>query len=275
MATADSVKTILITGASAGIGLTTAEYFQSKGWQVVATMRNPGAGADLAKLDRVLVTRLDVNNEATIQSAVAAAEERFGKIDVLVNNAGYGAYGILEATSLDSIRRQFETNVVGVLAVTKGVLPGFRKRRSGLIINISSIAGRLTIPFGALYCGSKFALEGVSEALRFELGAIGVRVKLVEPGFTKSKFSQAIEFNNDPSLTEYQGTIAQFMKAVQPLRENSSESITVAEAIYTAATDGTDQMRYPAGEDAREWMKERSRLGDAEFFAQMNKVFGQ
>lgn len=161
-------------------------------------MRNPDSGKDLAKLGNVLVTKLDVTDAASIQAAVAAAVDRFGGIDVLVNNAGYGAYGVLEATSVESMRRQFETNVIGLLATTKAVLPGFRKQRSGVIVNVSSIGGRLTLPFSALYSGSKFGVEGISEGLGYELREIGVRVKVVEPGIIKTNFAKAMEFSNDP-----------------------------------------------------------------------------
>ena len=267
-------KTVLITGSSIGIGKATAEFFQRNGWQVVATMRNPEAGKELAKLDHVLVTKLDVTDEASIGSAVIAAVERFGATDVLVNNAGYGAYGILEATSVDSMRKQFETNVIGLLAMTKAVVPGFRKRGGGVIVNVSSIGGRLTLPFGALYSGSKFAVEGISEALAWEMSAIGVRVKLVEPGFIKTNFGNAMEFSNDPSLGEYQGLVGKLWAFAEPMRANAAEPAVVAEVIYTAATDGTSQLRYTAGEDAKQLAAQRSSQDDATFFKEMRTLFG-
>src|SRR5262245_7714164 len=162
-------KTILITGASSGIGKATAKYFQKKGWNVVATMRRPEKEQELTALDRVLVVRLDVQDPASIVSAVKAAIERFGKIDVLLNNAGYGAYGPLEATPMEKIRRQFDVNVIGLLETTKALLPQFRANRDGVIVNISSIGGRITFPLGTLYHGTKFAVEGLSEALSWEM----------------------------------------------------------------------------------------------------------
>ena len=267
-------KTVLITGSSIGIGLATAEIFQQRGWQVVATMRNPDAGSDLAKLDNVLVTRLDVTDEGSIESAVAAAHARFGAIDVVVNNAGYGAYGVLEATSIDSMRRQFETNVIGLLAVTKAVAPGFRARRNGVIVNVSSVAGRRTLPLGALYCGSKFAVEGISEALSYEMRDIGVQVKVVEPGFIKTNFRNAMDFSNDPSLSEYQPLIGKLWEFVEPMAARGAESSLAAEVIYTAATDGTDQLRYTVGEDAKAMLGERNSQ-DAASFAGMRAMFGQ
>jgi NAD(P)-dependent dehydrogenase (short-subunit alcohol dehydrogenase family) len=268
-------KTVLITGASIGIGRATAEFFHAHGWNVAATMRNPEAGRDLVALENVLVTKLDVNDEASINAAVDKTVERFGSIDVLVNNAGYGVYGILEATSMDDLRRQFETNVLGLLATTKAVLPGFRKQRSGVIINISSVAGRLALPTGAPYCGTKFAVEGISEALYYEMKAIGVRVKLVEPGFIKTNFGNAMSFANDPSLAEYQPLVGGFFNAAAPMIANAAEPSVAAEVIYRAATDGTDQLRYLAGKDAEHLIGLRDSLDDAEFVKEVVKLFGQ
>ena len=139
-------KTVLITGASTGIGKSTAQYFQQQGWNVIATMRNPDDGKELQSLERVLVTALDVTNSNSIQQAVKAGLQQFQSIDVLVNNAGFGAYGPLEATSMETIRRQFDTNVIGLLETTKAVLPHFRAQHAGVIVNISSVAAIAPLP---------------------------------------------------------------------------------------------------------------------------------
>jgi len=267
-------KTILITGASAGIGKATAHLFQQRGWNLVATMRSPAAGQDLAALPNVLVTRLDVTDEACIAAAVQAAVERFGAIDVLVNNAGYGVYGLLEATSVASIRRQFETNVVGLLATTRAVLPSMRRSKSGVVVNIGSIAGKLTYPLGTMYNGTKFAVEGISEALRFELREIGVRVKLIEPGIIYTTFFQATEFNNDPGLAEYQPLVGKFAAAMEEIRTGGTEVGVVAETIYTAATDGTDTLRYLVGDDAKSWAEQLAAMDPEHYLAHMSAVFG-
>ena len=149
------MQTIMITGASSGIGAASARHFQAQGWNVIATMRDPAQGDALDALDNVLVTRLDVTDTQSIETAVASAIARFGRIDALLNNAGYGAYGALEAFSMDRIRRQFDTNVIGLMEVTKAVLPHMRKNRAGTVINISSIGGQVTFPLGALYHGTK------------------------------------------------------------------------------------------------------------------------
>ena len=158
-------RTILITGASSGIGKETAKLFASRGWQVVATMRNSENSGDLACLDNVFLTQLDVTDSASIKAAVAAGLERFGHIDVLLNNAGYGAYGPLEASTMERVRRQFDTNVIGLLETTKAVLPNLREQRSGPIINISSIGGQMAFPLGSLSHGTTVAVGGSSDSL--------------------------------------------------------------------------------------------------------------
>jgi len=267
--------TVLITGASSGIGKAAAQHFQAQGWNVVATMRTPDKETELNQLDNVLVTRLDVLDSDSITSAVAASIERFGGVDVLVNNAGYGAYGPLEVFSMDAIKRQFDTNVIGLIEVSKAVIPHFRHKRSGTIINISSIGGRMTFPFGSLYHGTKWAVEGISEALHFELSAFGVTVKLVEPGAIKTDFGgRSLDFQNDESLAEYQEMIGKLMAAMAPMQEHASPASLAAEVIWTAATDGTDQMRYAAGPDAVEILANRKALDEATFIAGLRQQFG-
>lgn len=261
-------RTILITGASTGIGRTTAKHFQAQGWNVIATMRSPEKETELAGSDNVLVTRLDVTDGASIAAAVEAGIARFGQIDVLLNNAGYGAYGPLEAFSMEKIRRQFDTNVIGLLAVTKAVLPHMRARKSGHIVNISSIGGQMTFPLGTLYHGSKFAVEGLSESLHFELAAFGVKVKIVEPGMIKTDFGgRSFDFVNDESMEEYQPTVQSLFAAFGSVGDSASEPQVVADVIWQAVTDGTDRLRYRAGADAEALLDKRKAEDDATFFA--------
>lgn len=154
------MKTIFITGASSGIGRTTAKHFAERGWNVVATMRSPEQESELITLDNVLVLQLDVEKSDTIQSALAEAIKRFGKIDVLLNNAGYGTMGLIEVATDEQIRRQFEVNVFGLISMTKAILPHFRSNQDGLLINISSMGGKVTFPTMSLYHSTKFAVEG-------------------------------------------------------------------------------------------------------------------
>ena len=268
-------RTILITGASSGIGKATAKFFQERGWNVVATMRRPEKEEELTQLDNVLVTRLDVQDSGSIASAIQAGIARFGKLDVLLNNAGYGSYGVLEATPVEKIRRQFDVNVIGLLETTKAVIPQFRANGEGIIVNISSIGGKTTFPLGTLYHGTKFAVEGLSEALSFEMEAIGVRVKVVEPGMIKTDFGgRSFDFNNDENLAEYQSVVGKVFAAMEPLASGGSEPEVVAQVIYEAATDGTEQLRYTAGPDAKEIVANRKAADDATFLAGIKEQFG-
>lgn len=267
-------QTVLITGTSTGIGREAAKLFQAKGWNVLATMRAPESETELGKLANVRILRLDVTDAASIDDAVTQGIRDFGGIDVLVNNAGFGAYGPLEATSLDTIRKQFDTNVVGLYAVTKAVLPHMRQRKRGTIVNISSVGGRLAFPLGSLYHGSKFAVEGLSEALFYELAAIGVRVKVVEPGMTKSDFSgRSLVFSHDASIAEYGPIVTNTTNGFAAISQEPAEAADAARTIFDAATDGTARLRYATGKDAIKLIDMRRNDDDSVFLARMQKTF--
>ena len=267
-------STILITGASSGIGKATAKLFAERGWNLVATMRNPDKETELTALDNVLITRLDVTDPASIDAAVAAGLARFGRLDVLLNNAGYGAYGPLEAFPMDRIRRQFDTNVIGLLETTKAVLPHLRRQGSGTIVNISSIGGQMTFPLGTLYHGTKFAVEGLSEALHYELQAAGIKVKIVEPGMINTDFGgRSFDMVNDERLTEYQPVVQALFGAWSSFAPGS-EPVVVAEVIWRAVTDGTHTLRYRAGPDAEALLTNRKALDDATFIGGLKAQFG-
>jgi NAD(P)-dependent dehydrogenase (short-subunit alcohol dehydrogenase family) len=267
------MNTILITGASSGIGRASALRFQSEGWYVIATMRDPAAGVDLAALDNVLVTRLDVTDGASIAAAVAAGIARFGRIDALVNNAGYGAYGPLEAFSTDRIRRQFDTNVIGLLEVTKAVLPHMRTNRAGTIVNISSIGGQVTFPLGTLYHGTKFAVEGLSEALHYELEPLGIRVRIVEPGMIKTDFGgRSFDFAMDEDLPEYAPTARAMGRLFGKLAANPSAPEVVADVIWKAVDDPGDGLRFRAGADAEALLDRRKLEDDARFLGSIKAL---
>jgi len=267
-------KTIFITGASSGIGKETAKLFQSKGWNVIATMRNPENESELKQLENVLVTKLDVLDLDSIQKAFTEGVQEFGSIDVLLNNAGYGAYGPLEAISRGQVLKQFNTNVIGLLDVTKTVLPHFRQNKKGIIINISSMGGKVTFPLGSLYHGTKFAVEGISESLNYEVAQFGGQVKIVEPGMIATDFSgRSLDFSNDETMTEYQNLVTTIMTAVPALAEHSSPASMAAEVIFSAATDGTDQLRYIVGEDAKTLIANRQQYDDATFIDGIKSQF--
>lgn len=269
-------RTAFITGASTGIGRATAQLFQAEGWNVVATMRSPADGADLSALDRVLVTRLDVTDSASIGAAVNEALETFGTIDVLVNNAGFGAYGALEATDMDVVRRQFDTNVIGLLEVTKHVLPTLRANGAGVIVNISSVGGRMAFPLGTLYHGSKFAVEGLSEALTHELSPFGISVKIIEPGLVATDFAgRSFVLSTDPAGGPYQETVTSVLTAFAAVQEQVGASAAdVASVIYGAATDGSAQLRYVVGDDAIATLNARANMDDVSFVDMIRRNFG-
>jgi short-subunit dehydrogenase len=267
-------QTVLITGTSTGIGRETAKLFQSRGWNVIATMRAPENESELNQLKNVHVLRLDVTDEESIREAATQGAREFGAIDVLVNNAGFGAYGPLEATSLETIKKQFDTNVVGLLAVTKTVIPFMRRRAQGTIVNISSMGGRIAFPLGSLYHGSKFAVEGLSEALSYELAAIGLRVKIVEPGMTKSDFGgRSLIFSTDETIPEYASVVANTMNGFVAISQSTAEAFEVAETIFEAATDGSDRLRYPSGNDAKMFIDMRREQDDPTFTRSLKTMF--
>lgn len=268
-------KTILITGASSGLGKEAAIKFQKQGWNVVATMRNANHAHELESLENVLITTLDVTDLDSITASVEAGIQRFGKIDALLNNAGYGAYGPLESFSREKILRQFNTNVIGLLDVTKALLPHFRANKSGVIINISSIGGKMAFPLGTLYHGTKFAVEGISESLSYELAPIGVRVKIVEPGAIATEFTgRSLDFSNNESLTEYQPFIGKIMSAMETLFQHASPASLIADVVYEAATDGKDQLRYIAGDDAQAMITFHKGSDDPAFIQGIKSQFG-
>lgn len=269
-------QTILITGCSSGIGRMTAKYFQQRGWNIVATVRsNPEGDEELSTLDNVLVTQLDVTKKSTIDRAINAGIKRFGTIDVLLNNAGYGSYGLLEATPEHKMRMQYDVNVIGPMLVMQSILPHFRKRGKGMIINISSMGGKITFPLGTLYHGSKFAVEGMSEALSYELAPIGVTVKLIEPGVINTNFAtSSFDMNLDPSLTEYNSFVEVVTGAFGTIAASGSDPIIVAQTVWDAATDGSNRLRYIAGEDAQQIISVRKQMNDPEYLALMRSQMG-
>jgi NAD(P)-dependent dehydrogenase (short-subunit alcohol dehydrogenase family) len=268
-------KTILITGASSGIGKASTTLFSAKGWNVVATMRRPDASLEAKN---VQVLRLDVQDPRSIQNAVDSGIARFGAIDVLLNNAGYGQYGLFEALSPEAIQMQFDVNVFGVMNVTRAVLPHFRARKSGVVVNVGSGAGIFTLPMLSLYCASKFALEGFTESLSYELASQGVGVKLVDPhgGVTSTRFNErsAQSAAKGDELKDYDRFAARTNEAFSRL--TAARTITaeeVAHVIHDAVTDGTDRLRYLVGDDARGFIKARRNLDDQGYIDFMRQRF--
>lgn len=240
------MNTVLITGCSSGYGLETARYFHARGWCVIATMRTPRPDV-LPATDRLRIVALDVTDSASIGAALATS----GPIDVLVNNAGIGLLGAFEATPMRTAREVFETNTFGVMAMTQAVLPQFRARRSGLIINVTSSVTLAAMPLVAVYTASKTAITGFTESLALELAEFNVRAKLVEPGYGPStRFAQNVGSRNEDLLPEPYSPFAQRIFAGFANPAAVTKETDVAEAVWQAANDQSGQLHFPAGPDA-------------------------
>lgn len=248
------MKTIFITGASSGIGKATAKLFQAKGWNVIATMRKPENETDLSQLENVRLLPLDVTDPAQIKSTVASAISS-GDVDVVVNNAGYGLMAALEEFSDENIVRQVETNFLGTVRVTREFVPYFRKAKSGLFINVTSIAGHTSFPFTSVYNGTKWAVEGWSECLSIELSLFNIGVKTVSPSATKTEL---FSHNSDiRPLPFYDAAEKKMLGVINP--DSTPEEI--ADVILEAATDNKDQLRYFAGKKSKTIYDRRQKIG--------------
>lgn len=240
------MKTVLITGCSSGYGLETALYFHRQGWRVIATMRNPRE-AILPASDRIVLQALDVTDPTSIADCATA----IGPVDVLVNNAGIGLVGAFEATPMFQIRKIFDTNTLGVMAVTQAFLPALRARGGGVIVNVTSSATLAPSPYAGAYTASKMAIEGLSACLALELAPFDIRVKLVEPGHAPTtRFAANADFRIEDMIPEAYEQHARpiFEAFAQPAL--TTREVEVAEAVWIAAHDVTSRLQFPAGADA-------------------------
>jgi NAD(P)-dependent dehydrogenase (short-subunit alcohol dehydrogenase family) len=240
------MKTVLITGCSSGYGLETARELHTHGWTVIATMRKPRHDL-LPRSDRMRVLALDVTQPASIAAAVADA----GPIDVLVNNAGIGLASAFESTPMATVREIFETNTFGVMAMIQAILPGFRERRSGVIINVTSSATLAPFPLAAVYTASKTAIEGFTGSLALELAPFGIRVKIVEPGYgPTTRFTPNGLARMDGLISQPYAAFADRVFAGLSTPAAVTSEIDVARVVWHAANDTSDRLRFPAGPDA-------------------------
>lgn len=272
-------KTVLITGTSSGFGRASVHQFADQGWNVVATMRDTAQGGRLSGHPTVLIEHLDVEDKDSIRQTVARAIEHFGQIDVLINNAGFGLQGLFETTPPEKVTKQFAVNVFGVMDVTREVLPHMRKQRSGTIVNVSSGAGVFGLPALSLYTSSKFALEGFSESLSYELAPLGIRIKLVEPGGvldTQFVNRAASEANEAGAIADYLPIERQIAEVYERLRADRAKATSqdVAAVLFEAATDGSDQLRYIATPDIEPLISLRRQSGEAQYMKFMKSNFG-
>ena len=268
----------IVTGSSGGIGLATSLALARKGYLTYATMRN------LAKRDSIQsvadkqhlpirVVQLDVTDENSIKKAIQSILSEAGRIDLLVNNAGYALTGAFEDIGIDEIEAQYETNVFGVIRVTQAVLPIMRKQGSGRIINISSGAGRIGYPGGSAYVSSKFALEGLSESMAYEIEQFGIKTVLVEPGFVRTNFGENIVIARKTQNTN--SPYSQMMQMMSSIRDkmlkNASDAYLVAEVVVEAATAKEPNLRYLAGKDVQQMVAAKRSMSDEEFQKMMKQ----
>jgi short-subunit dehydrogenase len=240
-------KTILITGASSGIGEAAVSYFAKNNWLVFATMRNTENNIFHNNLN-VIVLELDVTDKKSIKKGVENVLEKCLKLDAIINNAGYGGFGAFELSTALQRQQMYDVNVFGVMNVIEEVLPHFRQHKSGTIVNVSSIGGLMTYPLFSIYHSTKWALEGFSESLHFELKQFGIKVKIIEPGATKSNFStRSLVVFEDKSNTDYD----LYMKKLQVKSEKTFataiDPLAIAKVMYKAVNDNSSKLRYPVG----------------------------
>ena len=264
-------KVVLITGASSGIGLHTAKLFQTKDWKVAATMRKPENALELQKIVDVECFRLDVTDVGSIRSAIAVTLEKFGRIDAIVNNAGFAVVGPFEAATQEQIEQQIQTNLYGVMNVCREILPYFREQKRGIIVNVASMGGRITFPLYSIYHASKWALEGFSEALQYEVKEFGIKIKIIEPGPIKTDFYERSQsLAKKEGLIAYDNFVARALPNLQKAGETAPDGSVVADAIYTAVSDDSSKLRYPV--NSRLVLAARRLLPDSLFLPIIRKA---
>jgi NAD(P)-dependent dehydrogenase (short-subunit alcohol dehydrogenase family) len=268
-------KTVLLTGSSSGIGRASAIHFADAGWQVAATMRRPENETTLGTRSNVKLYRLDVTEPASIESAIAATKRDFGGIDAVVNNAGYGLQGVFEAIDDEALRREFDTNVFGVMRVTRAIIPYFRERGGGTIIQVTSMGGRVTLPLYSAYHATKWAVEGFSESLQFELRPFGIKVRIVEPGAIKTDFyGRSHAFVRPSGIDVYDAFIAKIQDVNTKASASGRPPEEVAATVYAAAVDESDRLRYPVGAPAPSLLRMRKLLPDRLWLNGIRRSYG-
>jgi len=266
------MKTIFITGASSGLGKAAAILFAQKGWNVIATMRNTKKEEELTKFANIQLMALDVTNTAQIKQTTekVLAETT---IDVVFNNAGYGLAGPFEGATDEQITQQINTNLLGVMRVTQAFIPHFRKNKNGLFITTTSIGGLLALPFNSVYHATKWALEGWSESLAFELKPLGIKVKTVSPGGIATNFAgRSLVMTQHPA---YEDQMKQVLPVfMDPERATSySTAEQIAEVVWEAANDESEKLRYVAGEDAKAMYARRLEVGSEQASKEIENLF--
>jgi NAD(P)-dependent dehydrogenase (short-subunit alcohol dehydrogenase family) len=266
-------KVVIVTGSSSGIGLESSLLLARNGYITYATMRSPEKDASIkAAVQKeglpIRIVQLDVTNDTSVKNAIDHIISEAGRIDVLVNNAGYGLGGALEDLSMEEIKSQYETNLFGLIRVTQAVLPTMRKQKSGRILNLSSGAGIFGYPGGSAYVSTKFAVEGLSESIAYELEPFGIKVILIEPGFIRTNFANAMvvaKKAQDPA-SPYSELMQKIMASTSELGKNASSAELVANIILDAASNPNPRLRYLAGKDVESWAAGKKNMDELEFF---------
>ena len=267
-------KTVLITGTSSGIGKATVLEFAKMGWNVIATQRNPENEIDFKSLPNVKLYSLDVTNLESIKQTISQAQENYGKIDVVVNNAGYGVDGAFEAMSDEIIEKQFNTNVFGLMRVTREAIKHMRPNGGGTIIQISSMGGKITFPLYSIYHATKFAVEGFTESLHYELSQFNIKMKLIEPGPIVTDFyGRSRQFIKPIDTNQYDGFIKKFNDAAEKVMKDAEGPDVVAKMIFKSATDNSNQMRYAVGKPGPMLLVLRKLLSDKLYFLMVRKSY--
>ncbi len=267
-------KNVLITGTSSGIGKATVHEFAKNGWNVIATQRTPEKETDFKNLPNVKLFPMDVTDLDSIKNTLALAQKDFGKIDVVVNNAGYGVDGAFEAMSDDIIEKQFNTNVFGLMRVTREAIKHMRPNGGGTIIQISSMGGKITFPLYSIYHATKFAVEGFTESLHYELAQFNIKMKLIEPGPIVTDFyGRSRTFIKPTDTNQYDGFIQKFNDAAEKVLKEAEGPEVVAKMIFKSATDNSDQMRYAVGKPGPLLLALRKLLSDKFYFLMVRKTY--
>jgi len=269
-------KVALVTGSSSGVGLETALALARDGYHTFASMRDIGKAGELEQVVKkenlpIDVIELDVNKEESIVSAINKVVTDGGRLDILVNNAGYGQFGCTEDLSVDDFRKQFETNFFSIVRIIQEVAPIMRKQNSGIIVNISSVVGRMGLPASPAYISTKFALEGFSECLRYELGQFGIRITLIEPGVIKTNFFNSMKVPESKTDPKYKTLTDNILAGLKMMVEMGTAPSQVADVIIKAIHDDEILPRYIVGTDAAMFLEAKKMKTDLEFEKYMSK----
>ncbi|OTG87089.1 hypothetical protein B9T31_05650 [Acinetobacter sp. ANC 4558] len=260
-------NTVLITGCSSGVGEATAKLFAAKGFSVIATMRSPEANTSLDGIKNLIKVRLDVEDISSIQHAITEGIKIFGQINFVINNAGFGQYGIFEGMPMDKVRKNFDVNVFGVMNVIQQMTPIFRQQGGGVILNVSSCGGIVGLPLISIYASTKFALEGFIESISYELASQNIITKIYEPGGIISPFHQraAEENTGNSDITSYDSFIENVNNAMGKMAIGAASVEQVAQDIFDATTDSTDKLRYCSPYGVEQLVRARREFSDENY----------